>query len=168
MIRRPPRSTLFPYTTLFRSRLRLLGSYLGAQALFLLPELGGRLGTEDAGLEPLANLNPGFPLMGVGAALAPFDRLFHRPHLPQPEAGDQLLGLGEGPVDHGSIPSREPDALAFRTRVEPFGGEQHTGFHQLFVVLPHFGKELLARQNPRLRVLVGLDYHHESHWHVSF
>src|SRR2546421_9507637 len=25
MIRRPPRSTLFPYTTLFRSRLRLLG-----------------------------------------------------------------------------------------------------------------------------------------------
>src|SRR5258708_19044515 len=26
MIRRPPRSTLFPYTTLFRSRLRRLGS----------------------------------------------------------------------------------------------------------------------------------------------
>src|SRR3989475_9185783 len=27
MIRRPPRSTLFPYTTLFRSRLRVLSSF---------------------------------------------------------------------------------------------------------------------------------------------
>src|SRR2546425_12418933 len=116
MIRRPPRSTLFPYTTLFRSRLRLLGSYLGAQALFLLPELGGKLGTEVLCLAHLANLNLGFPLMGVGAALDPFDRLFHRPHLPHPEAGDQLLGLREGPADPGAIPSREPDALAFRTR----------------------------------------------------
>src|SRR5256712_10192478 len=29
MIRRPPRSTLFPYTTLFRSRLPLLGAHVG-------------------------------------------------------------------------------------------------------------------------------------------
>src|SRR2546429_9093944 len=29
MIRRPPRSTLFPYTTLFRSLLALLGGVLG-------------------------------------------------------------------------------------------------------------------------------------------
>src|SRR3712207_7822602 len=29
MIRRPPRSTLFPYTTLFRSRLRNLGRAIG-------------------------------------------------------------------------------------------------------------------------------------------
>ena len=28
MIRRPPRSTLFPYTTLFRSFMLVLGSYL--------------------------------------------------------------------------------------------------------------------------------------------
>src|SRR2546427_3517013 len=28
MIRRPPRSTLFPYTTLFRSRRRTAGAYL--------------------------------------------------------------------------------------------------------------------------------------------
>src|SRR3712207_6953259 len=42
MIRRPPRSTLFPYTTLFRSRLRAWHAYLllGAVAIgayFLLP-----------------------------------------------------------------------------------------------------------------------------------
>src|SRR2546427_6663321 len=58
MIRRPPRSTLFPYTTLFRS-----------------------------------------------------------------EAGDQLLCLGERPVDHGPLASREPDTRALRARLR---SEEHT------------------------------------------
>src|SRR2546430_4507427 len=35
MIRRPPRSTLFPYTTLFRSSLQILIGILGAIALAL-------------------------------------------------------------------------------------------------------------------------------------
>src|SRR3712207_7742897 len=35
MIRRPPRSTLFPYTTLFRSRLLLQYSYLHRQREYL-------------------------------------------------------------------------------------------------------------------------------------
>src|SRR5258708_11430064 len=34
MIRRPPRSTLFPYTTLFRSPVRAYGRDLGAIALY--------------------------------------------------------------------------------------------------------------------------------------
>src|SRR2546425_10761174 len=33
MIRRPPRSTLFPYTTLFRSKLKLVGSPEGEVTL---------------------------------------------------------------------------------------------------------------------------------------
>src|SRR2546430_8672002 len=33
MIRRPPRSTLFPYTTLFRSQTELLGEVLASGAL---------------------------------------------------------------------------------------------------------------------------------------
>src|SRR3712207_7084097 len=37
MIRRPPRSTLFPYTTLFRSR----ESTIGREADFVLPTLAG-------------------------------------------------------------------------------------------------------------------------------
>src|SRR3712207_6958327 len=43
MIRRPPRSTLFPYTTLFRSRTlaRAVGDLAGALAL-LVGELGDR------------------------------------------------------------------------------------------------------------------------------
>src|SRR5256885_16054885 len=40
MIRRPPRSTLFPYTTLFRSRTEL---YIGkAHSIFGLSEVGDR------------------------------------------------------------------------------------------------------------------------------
>src|SRR5258707_1539593 len=35
MIRRPPRSTLFPYTTLFRSKTRLIGPFFGADNVLL-------------------------------------------------------------------------------------------------------------------------------------
>src|SRR3712207_8895033 len=38
MIRRPPRSTLFPYTTLFRSRAAARGPHLGEQGQLGLPE----------------------------------------------------------------------------------------------------------------------------------
>src|SRR3712207_7696147 len=39
MIRRPPRSTLFPYTTLFRSRVRKVLHPLSAHILLLLPSM---------------------------------------------------------------------------------------------------------------------------------
>src|SRR2546427_7770769 len=39
MIRRPPRSTLFPYTTLFRSLLELLAIVVGGRLLDLGPDL---------------------------------------------------------------------------------------------------------------------------------
>src|SRR2546429_6911168 len=39
MIRRPPRSTLFPYTTLFRSRLLCAGPFRGGVFGMLEPEL---------------------------------------------------------------------------------------------------------------------------------
>src|SRR6266550_2924096 len=81
----------------------LLRRDLRAQALFLLPQLGSELGTEIRRLEHLANLDLGIPLERVGAALDPFDRLLQRLHLKHPEAGDQLFGLGEGPVDHGAL-----------------------------------------------------------------
>src|SRR3712207_8489196 len=51
MIRRPPRSTLFPYTTLFRSRVVLRGPVdrvrAGAQVEDLGARAGARLGGED-------------------------------------------------------------------------------------------------------------------------
>src|SRR2546422_4648616 len=48
MIRRPPRSTLFPYTTLFRSSRRILGNAAAAIAGMVNWEE-----TEDRGAKPL-------------------------------------------------------------------------------------------------------------------
>src|SRR3712207_7394167 len=59
MIRRPPRSTLFPYTTLFRSGVGAVLAHVGAHQPADLPvpglaglrvELAERLGVEHAGL----------------------------------------------------------------------------------------------------------------------
>src|SRR5258708_15428410 len=46
MIRRPPRSTLFPYTTLFRSVVAKVALEEGCDALATLVEEGGRNGLE--------------------------------------------------------------------------------------------------------------------------
>src|SRR5256885_4658746 len=59
MIRRPPRSTLFPYTTLFRSSCAFLGSggehvHRQRHAAHPQPPAGAavRAGAEDAGVRP--------------------------------------------------------------------------------------------------------------------
>src|SRR5580765_7490251 len=49
---------------------------------------------------------------GIGAALHPRDRLVHVLDLPEPETGDQFLGLGERPVDDGAAGAIERDAFA--------------------------------------------------------
>src|SRR3712207_8373813 len=48
MIRRPPRSTLFPYTTLFRSRAFRVAEHPGEQ--FLAPDRHSRAGGRQQGL----------------------------------------------------------------------------------------------------------------------
>src|SRR3712207_9004261 len=50
MIRRPPRSTLFPYTTLFRSRCPARGSAL------VFPAIARNSGVSRGGLEPATRL----------------------------------------------------------------------------------------------------------------
>src|SRR5688572_4509586 len=146
-----------------RLSLALLG-HLRALALLLRPQLGRELGAEVLRLEHLANLDLRLGAGGgVGRALEPLDGLGERLHLDQPEAGDELLGLGEGPVDHRALVAGEPDARALRARVESLAREHHPGLDQLFVVVSHLGEELLVRKDPCLRVLVRLDQHHESH-----
>ena len=49
----------------------------------------------------------------------PFDRLILRLHLEQREAGDQLLRLGERPVDHGDLPSGETERAPFELGWSP-------------------------------------------------
>src|SRR3712207_8150589 len=70
MIRRPPRSTLFPYTTLFRSRGRRLEEQdrLGRD---LIAELAGVLGVVAADGHHLARQHRGQqPYLGGGQPLA--------------------------------------------------------------------------------------------------
>src|SRR5438128_5228627 len=72
MMRRPPRSTLFPYTTLFRSfRRHLLGSGY-ADALFVekLLNAGGLLGDDS----DVTGLLVGHRAKQLGEAAAPVDR----------------------------------------------------------------------------------------------
>src|SRR5690606_20914207 len=87
----------------------LLRGQLRAQPVLLLAELRRERLAEVVRLEARADLDLGIHAHGIGAALDPLDRLVHRPHLPQPEAGDQLLGLRERPVDHLALAAGEPD-----------------------------------------------------------
>src|SRR5437016_12236701 len=96
------------------------GLHLLAQALLLLTQLRRELGAKILGLEHLADLD--FFILERGA-LQPFDRLFLRFHLPHPKARDQLLGLGEWAVDHGRLPTREPDPRTLRACLETFARE---------------------------------------------
>src|SRR2546430_11491974 len=50
MIRRPPRSTLFPYTTLFRSCWRVSGSRAPSQTTHSLAAKAGCLGKSEGGV----------------------------------------------------------------------------------------------------------------------
>src|SRR3989442_13396927 len=78
MIRRPPRSTLFPYTTLFRSRTLArpdAGSVefaAGTEAQTGIPRLGGGTGiSASPAFEPPVTVAPGTPSEETGAAAAP-------------------------------------------------------------------------------------------------
>src|SRR5256885_8129801 len=159
-----PRLQIHRQTRLRQTRLMLLFPGLGAQPLLLLAELRLERGTEVVRLEHLANLH--FALL-EGRPLQPFDRLVQRFHLPQPETGDQLLRLGERPVDHRALAAREPDACAFGARLEPLAGEEHAGFLQFLIELAHPGQDLFVRKHARLRLLVRLHDDHDSHWRIS-
>src|SRR5712692_643584 len=87
-------------------------------------------GTEVVHLEKLADLDFAFlAWVRRGGALGPFDRLFPGLHLNDPVSGDEFFGFGEGAVDDGALGSRELDAGALGTRLEPGAIEEHTGFH---------------------------------------
>src|SRR5579859_1170046 len=148
------------------SALSVFSGLLG-DALLLGAELGSERLAKVVGLKDLADLDLAVALHGIGAALDPLDGLIHGLNLPQPEAGDQLFGLGEGPVDHGPLAAREPDPRTFRAGLQPFAGEHHAGLHELFVVLAHLGQQPLARQFARLRLPGCLDHDHHAHRRFS-
>src|SRR3989442_15174744 len=107
MIRRPPRSTLFPYTTLFRSELLEPGLPVGPGDRHVVPPhvarqevprlTGGALGPGRLGQREVV---VGHTAMGVEAAV--------EAHLRPPPSGD-LLELGDAPEAHdlGPEPVRD-------------------------------------------------------------
>ena len=80
---------------------------------FVLDLLFRQDGCEVFHLKDLADFDFGVDGVGVGATLDPLDGLFEGLDLPKPEAGDELLGLGEGAVDDGTRLAGEFDACAF-------------------------------------------------------
>ena len=101
--------------------------------------------------------------MRLRAALHPFDRLGLVLHLDDPVAGDQLLGLGERPVDHAALVAGETDARTLRAWAQPGAVEHDAGLDHLLVELRHLGEHLLRRHLAGLGILVRLDDHHETH-----
>src|SRR2546428_8582660 len=102
MIRRPPRSTLFPYTTLFRSSGRgQMVDALSARARGLgLADRVHLLGlrSDVAAILAVADVFPP-PSFFEGAALAPFAGMF---------VSCSLLGRGVGVVGAGLGPADDP------------------------------------------------------------
>src|SRR3989449_8802700 len=99
MIRRPPRSTLFPYTTLFRSLgvdqegLQLsLGAAEGVEAVALPPRTHDQLGGQQVGVE-----HDAAGIVGDRVCLGVVERrLEHEADLRQREpAGHRYTALGE-------------------------------------------------------------------------
>src|SRR6202167_2720709 len=115
---------------------------LSSAFYFVLDLLFRQDGCEVFHLTNLANFNFGVAGVGVGATLDPLDGLFEGLDLPEPEAGDELLGLGEGAVDDGTRLAGEFDACALGAGMEAIGGEQDASLDELFVELAHFGHEL--------------------------
>src|SRR5437763_16503330 len=95
------------------------GARLRPQPFLLLAQLRRDPGAEVGGLEHRPDLDFALARMRVGAALQPLDRLVHRLHLPEPEAGDELLCLGKRSVRHRALPAREPDARPFAAALQP-------------------------------------------------
>src|SRR6266542_4490524 len=117
MIRRPPRSTLFPYTTLFRSPARLRGS--GAAPLSLPLHAGGRGGAALGGARAARALAaaPARRHREAHAVVAPVAHLgARRPRLPVHEGA--RVRRPRPPARAGALPrARRAVPRARRGRV---------------------------------------------------
>src|SRR2546425_13378828 len=103
MIRRPPRSTLFPYTTLFRSLRRIIGEDI--DLVTVLPPGVGRVEVDPGQIEQVVlnlavNARDAMPAGGkltIETANAEFDEAYARAHAPaKPGRFVMLAGGGNG------------------------------------------------------------------------
>jgi len=103
-----------------------------------------------------------------GRTFQPIDGVLHRLHLPKPEAGNELLGLGEGAVGNRGLGCGEGDALAFGAGLEAFGSEEHACFYQFFVELAHVGEEFGAGEDACFGFFACFDEDHATHFVSPF
>src|SRR2546422_7806916 len=124
MIRRPPRSTLFPYTTLFRARRARWAGDTGPQLLDARAEAHGlrrRVGVDAAVLQRVVpELLEVPPLTEALVQLVPaaLHVVLERPRLPG--GAEQHVARGEGVREHGlhhRLLQREIGRASCRERV---------------------------------------------------
>jgi hypothetical protein len=80
------------------------------------------------------SLGPG---MGLGQRFTQANRLVDVLDFPEPEAGDQLAGLGERTVDDRTAGTIERNTLALRGGLEAVGDEHDAGIAQLIIEFAH-------------------------------
>ena len=91
----------------------LAGEGLHASSKGARVKFRGKFRAEIFRLEYLANLDLAVLVVRVGAAFDPLDRLFFGRDFPQPEPGDQLLGLGKRSVNDRARTSRKFYSCSF-------------------------------------------------------
>src|SRR2546422_5080738 len=99
MIRRPPRSTLFPYTTLFRSELaksQILGDHSGLLKLVFDPDSLKLLGVHCIGERAAEIVHIGQAVLAFGGALGYFrDAVVNYPTMAGAFKGAGLAGVNK-------------------------------------------------------------------------
>src|SRR5262245_46593923 len=142
--------------------------------------LDGRAFAEIVQLEHRPDLDLAIPVVRIGAAFDPFDRLGERAALQDPIAGHELLGLREWAVDYGALVTGFPElaavkahARALGARLESVAIQHHASLDHLLVELRHSSERLLGWQHAGFGVLSRLNENHEPHSsspssHVSF
>src|SRR5215469_12151907 len=84
---------------------------LRPQPGLLFPEFWSKVSAEILRFKHRTDLQFALAIMWIRATLCPLQRLFHRTHLPQPEARDQFLRLRKRTVDHCALGPREVHPL---------------------------------------------------------
>src|SRR6185312_1248776 len=112
----------------------LLARYLRTKLIFLLFQIRCEFITEILGFGHLTDLD-----LRVIERRPPKPRyrFIPRLHLPYPEACNELLGLGERPVDDSSLAVRELHTGALRAGEEPVTCQHHARLYKLFIVRAH-------------------------------
>src|SRR3712207_8389338 len=133
MIRRPPRSTLFPYTTLFRSA--QAAGLTGLDELLSGPTavafVKGDPVEAAKGLRDFGRANPALVVKGgvlEGKALSTEDRKSTRLNSSNANLSYAVFCLKKKNMPEISLPQGERlTRLAFASLIEPLGGEFRTG-----------------------------------------